>query len=163
MIRKSRRTLVGVMLGVLVSIFIRDLPPGITFPRGPVTSVLLAVGFVIPDAVYDGIDWVFLVIKPVFIPVMVGAALCVIIAGADTIKRGMHLGFIVASFVVGLPLAALIVLAFVRGLSYPLVTWMVRIFIQPVACVASGMLAGIVIVLLSRLGGLARRRASTTL
>lgn len=151
------------MLGVLVSIFGRDYAPSITFPRAEVTSGLLAVGFVIPDWIYDGIDYVFATTRPVLIPVLVGSFLCVLIAGADTAKRGRHLGFIVASLVVGLPLAALILLAFVRGLSYPLETWLVRVFIQPVAGVAAGMLGGMIALLLLRLFSMARRRASSSL
>ena len=151
------------MLGVLVSIFIRDWAPSFTFPRAETTSLLLGVGFVIPDGVYDGIDWVFAAIHPVFVPVFIGSLLCVLIVAPEAVKHGMRLGFLVASLVVGLPLAALILLAFVRGFSYPLMTWVVRVFVQPVAAVASGWFAGIVAVLILRLGGLARRRASSSL
>lgn len=163
MIRRSWRTVLGVMLGVLVSIFIRDLTPSITFPREYVTSFLLGIGFVLPSQVFDSIDFVMLALKPIFLPVLAGAALCVLIAGVNQVKAGLRLGFIVASLVVGLPLLALIFFIFVRGLSFPLLTWFVRVFIQPVAAVSAGMLAGVIAVWLRNLAATTRRRASSSL
>jgi hypothetical protein len=163
MLRRSRRTIAGVTLGVLVSLLLRNWAPSVTFPRGAIVPLLLTVGFVIPDGVFDGIDYVLAVIQPYLIPVFVGTVVCVAVVGRERAKRGIAFGFLVASLVVAIPLAALIFVAFDRGLSFSLTTWFERAFIQPVGAVASGMLAGVLTVLVLRLVGLARRRASSSL
>jgi hypothetical protein len=163
MFRRSRRTIAGVTLGVLVSLILRNWAPSVTFPRGAVVPVLLTIGFVIPDWIFDGIDYVLAVLQPYLIPVFVGTMVCVAIVGLERAKRGVAFGFLVGSLVVAIPLAAIIFIAFSRGLAFPLNTWLERVFIQPVGSVASGMIAGVVTVLLMRLLGLARRRASSSL
>jgi hypothetical protein len=163
MIRRSWRTLVGVTLGVVASVVLRNWAPSVTFPRGPVNSLLLGSGFAIPDAVYNNVDYAFAAATPVLLPVVVGVILCVAIAGVDVTKRGLDLGVLVACINVAGLLAILVFMALARGLTFPLLTWFVRAFIQPVVAVAVGGIVGAATAAFVRLVGTTRRRVSSSL
>jgi hypothetical protein len=163
MTRKWWRTLLGVTLGVLAAALIRSWVPSVTFPRAPVSASLMSMGFAIPDVVYDDIDFVLAAIGPVFLPVLLGTIICVLVAGTDGPKRGINLGLLVANIVVTLPLVVMILLAFARGLSFPLATWLIRVLIQPVAAVVSGIVTGALMAVVMRIASVARSRASSSL
>jgi hypothetical protein len=155
--------LLSVTLGVVASVVLRNWAPSVTFPRGAVNSVLMGSGFVIPDAVYNNVDFTFAAAAPVLMPVAVGAVLCVAIAGVDAMKRGLDLGVLVASIsVVGL-LVIMFFMAFARGLAFPLLTWFVRAFIQPVVAIAVGGLSGAATAAFMGFVGTTRRRVSSSL
>jgi hypothetical protein len=142
MIRRSWRTLLGVTLGVLTSVVLRNWAPSVAFPRGFVNALMLGSGFTVPITVFDNIDYVFAVATPVLMPVAVGVLLCIAVAGIDIMKRGLKLGVLVASIDVAGLLVILFFIALARGLAFPLITWLVRAFIQPVIAVAVGGLTG---------------------
>ena len=163
MVRQSWRTLVGVTLGVVASVVLRNWAPSVTFPRAAVNAVLLGSGFAISDKAYNNVDFIFAAATPVLMPVAVGVILCVVIAGVDGMKRGLDLGVLVASIDVAGLLVILFFMAFARGLAFPLLTWFVRAFVQPVLAVAVGGLTGAGTAALLHLIQRTRRRVSSSL
>lgn len=162
MIRGKWRTPLGIAFGVLASMLVKASTPDAMFPSGAVTAFLLSAGLVIPDWVFKLLEYSFTTAAPVGPAVAVGAVVCMLLAGADTVKRGVRLGFLVASLDVGIPLAVMIFIA-VRGLQFPVSSWVVKILIQPVTAVIIGMTVGAIAALIQRLVVATRDRASSSL
>jgi hypothetical protein len=153
----------GVALGVIASQVLWRLTPSATFPRGPISQSLVAVGLSIPDWAFNAMDYMFVTAAPVGPAVACGALLCVLIDGVGTIKRGVKLGILVACLDVGIPLAVLLFLVAFRGLSFPWDAWAVKVLIQPITAVVVGALTGAAVASMQRLVVATHRRASSSL
>jgi hypothetical protein len=162
MTRGKWRLPLGVVLGVALSELLYGRTPSATFPRGDIVASLSSLGLVIPDWVWNAFDYVFITATPVGPAVAGGAMLCIVVAGADSVKQAVRLGIIVACLDVAIPLAVMIFVAF-RGLSFPLSTWAVKAFIQPIAAVVVGAFAGVIIGNIQRFIRATRRRATSSL
>lgn len=163
MTRKWWRTLLGVVLGVVAAVLLRNVVPEVTFPRGSVTALLLSIGFVIPDVVYNDVDIVLAATRPVFLPVIAATIVCTVVAGTDTVKRGVWLGILVGNVYVALHVGTIIFLA-TRGLThYELSDLVLWIFVHPIAAVAAGILAGATMAYVLRVATTVRERASSSL
>jgi hypothetical protein len=163
MTRAKWRTPLGVALGLVASQVLWRWTPSATFPRAPISQSLMAIGLGIPDSVFNVIDFIFVTAAPVGPAVTLGALLCVLVAGAGTIKRGMNLGILVACLDVAIPLAVMIFVVSFRGLTFPWETWAVKALIQPITAVIVGALVGAATASLERLAVATRRRASSSL
>jgi hypothetical protein len=153
----------GVALGVIASEVLWRLTPSATFPRGLISQSLLAIGIGVPDWVFNVMDYIFVTAAPVGPAVACGAALCVLIAGPGTVKRGVKLGIVVACLDVGIPLAVMIFVVSFRGLSFPWDAWAVKALVQPITAVAVGALVGAAVASMQRLVIAVHRRASSSL
>jgi hypothetical protein len=163
MTRAKWRTPLGVVLGVIASQVLWRITPSATFPRGPLSQSLVAVGLAIPDWAFNAMEYIFVTAAPVGPAVACGTLLCVLVAGADTTKRGANLGIVVACVDVGIPLAVMIFVVAFRGLSFPWDAWAVKILVQPITAVAVGALVGGAVASIMRLAAATRRRASSSL
>lgn len=138
MTREKWRTPAGVALGFLVSQVVWTRTPSAVFPSGEVVALLSSVGLTVPDWVYNLIERVFASATPVVPAVAAGALVAVVVAGAATVRRGVHTGITVALLDVLLPIAVMI-WHVTHGLSFPLMTWLEKVLIQPLTaiCVAA--------------------------
>jgi hypothetical protein len=163
MTRAKWRTPLGVAFGVIASQVLWRFTPSATFPRGPISQSLVAVGLSIPDWAFNTMEYIFVTAAPVGPAVACGTLLCVLIDGVGTVKRGVRLGILIACVDVGIPLAVLLFLVAFRGLSFPWDAWAVKVLIQPIAAVAVGALVGGAVASMMRLVVATRRRASSSL
>jgi hypothetical protein len=162
MTRSRWRTPLGVALGFLVSQFVWRRTPSAVFPSGDVIGILSSMGLAVPDKVFSAIEWVYAAATPVGPAVALGALVCVLIVGADTLKRGVRFGVLIALLDVTLPLGVMI-WHVTRGLSFPFMKWVEKAFLQPVAAITVGMLVGLVVGLIQRLASATRQRAKSSL
>lgn len=162
MTRSKWRTPVGVALGFLVSQIVWARTPSAVFPSGDVIGTLSAMGLTVPDWVFALIERVYAAGTPVGPAVALGALICVLIVGASTIKRGVRYGVLIALLDVTLPLGVMI-WHVTRGLSFPLMTWVEKAFIQPVTAITVGMLVGLIVGYIQRLASATRQRAKSSL
>jgi hypothetical protein len=163
MTRAKWRTPLGVALGVIASEVLWLITPSATFPRAPIGQSLMAVGLGIPDWAFNVMEYIFVTAAPVGPAVACGALLCVLVAGAGTIRRGVNLGIVVACVDVGIPLAVMIFVVAFRGLSFPWDAWAVKVLIQPITAVVVGALVGGAVASTLRLAAATHRRASSSL
>jgi hypothetical protein len=162
MTRNRWRTPSGVALGFLASQIVWAWTPSAVFPKGDVIATVSSIGLTMPDWVYDAIERVYAAATPVGPAVGLGALICILIVGTPNIKQSVRYGVLVALLDVTLPLGILIWHT-TRGLSFPLMTWFEKAFIQPVTAVTVAMLVGIVVGYIRKLGSATRKRAASSL